>query len=128
MRISDWSSDACSSDLSQRFTADELKAQLDGADVPNSKVYTAKDCAEDPQYLARRMVRSVADPIHGEVLQAGIVPHIPQSPGEVRWAGPSIGQHNREVLQELLQLSETALEKLRTDGEVGRASCREREC
>src|SRR3546814_5602525 len=91
MRISDWSSDVCSSDL--RFTADELKAQLDGADVPNSKVYTAKDCAEDPQYLARRMVRSVADPIHGEVLQAGIVPHIPQSPGEVRWAGPSIGQH-----------------------------------
>src|SRR3546814_938504 len=48
-------------DWSQRFTADELKAQLDGADVPNSKVYTAKDCAEDPQYLARRMVRSVAD-------------------------------------------------------------------
>src|SRR3546814_19711653 len=54
-------------DWSQRFTADELKAQLDGADVPNSKVYNAKDCAEDPQYLARRMVRSVADPIHGEV-------------------------------------------------------------
>src|SRR3546814_9215508 len=100
-------------DWSQRFTADELKAQLDVADVPNSKVYTAKDCAEDPQYLARRMVRSVADPIHGEVLQAGIVPHIPQSPGEVRWAGPSIGQHNREVLQEL---------------QIGRASCRERVC
>src|SRR3546814_14526015 len=98
MRISDWSSDVCSSR---------------SADVPNSKVYTAKDCAEDPQYLARRMVRSVADPIHGEVLQAGIVPHIPQSPGEVRWAGPSIGQHNREVLQEL---------------QIGRASCRERVC
>lgn len=102
----------------QRFTADDLKAKLDGADVPNSKVYTAKDCAEDPQYLARRMVRSVSDPIHGEVLQAGIVPHIPQSPGEVRWAGPSIGQHSREVLRELLQLGETDLEKLRTDGVV----------
>src|SRR3546814_18071708 len=51
-------------DWSQRFTADELKAQLDGADVPNSKIYTAKDCAEDPQYLERSMVRSVADPSH----------------------------------------------------------------
>src|SRR3546814_16558235 len=109
MRISDWSSDACSSDLSQRFTADELKAQLDGADVPNSKIYTAKDCAYDPQYLARGMVRSVADPIHGEVLQAGLVPHNPHSPGEVRWAGPSLGQHNRAVFQEFLKLGETEI-------------------
>src|SRR3546814_19458968 len=91
-------------DWSQRFTADELKAQLDGADVPNSKVYTAMDCAEDPQYLARRMVRSVEDPIHGEVLQAGIVTHIPQSPGEVRWAGPSMAQTNSDVRAEERQV------------------------
>src|SRR3546814_20099936 len=99
-------------DWSQRFTADELKAQLDGADVPNSKVYTAKDCAEDPQYLARRMVRSVADPIHGEVLQAVIVPHIPQSPEEIRLAGPSLWHPNRGGFKSLFQTQETDLKPL----------------
>src|SRR3546814_21122148 len=59
----------------------KAKAQLDGADVTNSKVYTATVCAEDPQYLASRMVRSVADPLRGPVLQPGIVPPFPHSPG-----------------------------------------------
>lgn len=82
------------------LTASELEVALGKADIPSSKAYTAADIANDPQYRYRGMVREVEDPFLGTMLHAGIVPHIPESPGEIRWAGPEIGQHSDEVLTE----------------------------
>jgi crotonobetainyl-CoA:carnitine CoA-transferase CaiB-like acyl-CoA transferase len=79
-------------------TAAEAKALLDESDIPNSKAYTAEDAARDPQFLFRGMVREVNDPALGTVLHSGVVPHIPECPGEIRWAGPAIGQHSEEIL------------------------------
>ena len=59
------------------------------------------------------MVREVADPNLGAVLQAGIVPHIPELPGQVRWSGPVIGYHNQEILVDLLELDNAQIESLR---------------
>lgn len=79
-----------------------LVALLNEADIPSSKVYTAADIAADPQYRERRMVREVADPLFAmPVLQAGIVPHVVEAPGTVRWPGPAVGAHNDEVLGDL---------------------------
>ena len=46
------------------------------------------------------MVRSVDDPLIGPTLHAGIVPHVPEAPGDIRWPGPAIGAHTEEVLAE----------------------------
>jgi crotonobetainyl-CoA:carnitine CoA-transferase CaiB-like acyl-CoA transferase len=100
----------------QRFEVDDLVKKLDEAGIPSSKVYTAADCATDPQYRHRKMVREVDDPALGNVLQAGVVPHIPESPGEVRWTGPDIGQHTAEVLEELLGFDAGAVNSLRNEG------------
>ena len=100
----------------QLFAVDDLVKKLDEAGIPSTKVYTAADCANDPQYLHRAMVREVDDPALGSVLQAGVVPHIPESPGEVRWTGPDIGQHTAEVLDELLGLDADAVNSLRQEG------------
>ena len=104
------------SNWSLRHTADELIAILDESDIPNTKAYTAADCAADPQYRARGMVREVADKHFGTVLQAGVVPHVRESPGTVRWPGPDIGEHNHEVLMELLGLERSEIEILEQDG------------
>jgi formyl-CoA transferase len=40
----------------------------------------------------------VNDPALGTVLHSGVVPHIPECPGEIRWPGPAIGQHSEEIL------------------------------
>jgi formyl-CoA transferase len=64
------------------------------------------------------MVREVEDPLFGRVLHAGIVPHIPENPGEVRWPGPPIGAHTDEVLRELLGLKPPEIAKLRAEGVV----------
>ncbi len=40
---------------------------------------------------------SVADSELGSVRMQGVVPRFSETPGVVRHAGPSIGQHNEEV-------------------------------
>jgi crotonobetainyl-CoA:carnitine CoA-transferase CaiB-like acyl-CoA transferase len=103
-------------DWTRRNEGAAIVAMLQCADIPHSKVYTAADCAADAQYRARGMVREVEDPKLGKVLQAGIVPHIAESPGEVRWAGPEIGQHNSEILGGLLGMTEAEIAALRKEG------------
>lgn len=96
-----------------------LGTMLAEADIPSSKVYTAADIAADRQYRERAMVRRVTDPAFAEpVLQAGIVPHVVDRPGEVRWAGPEIGAHTDAVLRELAGLDERMIETLRAEGVV----------
>ncbi|WP_313802502.1 CoA transferase [Sphingobium sp.] len=110
--------DAAIAGWSRQLDADALIAILTEADIPNSKAYTAKDCAEDEQYLARGMVREVIDPHFGKVTHAGFVPNIMETPGEVRWTGPDIGEHNEDVLGGLLGMSEQEIAALREEGVI----------
>jgi crotonobetainyl-CoA:carnitine CoA-transferase CaiB-like acyl-CoA transferase len=102
----------------RNFTGDELAPLLTEADIPSAKAYTAADCAVDPQYLHRGMVREVDDPLLGSVLHAGVVPHVAETPGAVRWTGPAIGQHNEEVLGGLLHLGVDDIAALRQEGVI----------
>lgn len=92
--------DALISDWTRNYTAEALEGLLTASDIPNSRAYTAADAANDIQYLARGMVREIDDPLLGPVLHSGIVPHVEESPGAVRWAGPAVGQHTKLVLRE----------------------------
>jgi len=85
----------------RQFDAATASQLLTAADIPNTKVFTAADCAHDPQFRDRGMVREVEDPILGEVLHAGIVPHFPEDPGAIRWTGPAVGAHTAEILASL---------------------------
>lgn len=95
-------------------TAD-LIAALGTANIPNSKIYTAEDCATDAQYLFRDMVREVHDPLVGTVLQSGIVPHVPSAPGTVRWTGQQAGAQTDDILRGILGLGPEDIASLRGD-------------
>jgi crotonobetainyl-CoA:carnitine CoA-transferase CaiB-like acyl-CoA transferase len=99
-----------------RFTADEADDILSKADIPCTLVYTASECAADPQFRHRGMVREVEDPLFGRVLHAGIVPHVPEEPGRVRWPGPLVGAHTDEVMTELIGLQPDEIAVLRAEG------------
>lgn len=104
---------------SRGHNADSLIELLTEADIPSSRVYTAADIAADPQYRDRGMVREVEDPAFGgTVLHPGIVPHFGGAPAAIRWAGPAIGAHNDEVLQELAALSPETIAELRAEGVI----------
>lgn len=110
--------DAAIGAWTRQHDAEALIAMLTEVDIPNSKAYTAADCAADAQYRARGMVREVTDPAFGTVLHAGVVPHVPESPGSIRWAGPDIGAHTDEVLEGLLGIAASEIATLRAEGVV----------
>jgi crotonobetainyl-CoA:carnitine CoA-transferase CaiB-like acyl-CoA transferase len=111
--------DAMIGEWTRRHSADALEALLKQSDIPSSKVYTAADIAADPQYIDRGMVKAIDDPIHGRpVLHSGVVPHMVEAPGTVRWTGPAIGAHTDEVLRGLLQLDAAEIAALRTEGVI----------
>jgi formyl-CoA transferase len=100
----------------KQATASDLDGRLTDADIPCTQVYTAADIAHDEQYRARGMVREIDDPLFGPVLHPGIVPHVSDDPGRVRWPGPAIGAHTEQVLSGLLGLTGADLDALRKEG------------
>lgn len=107
--------DAIIAAWTQTLSAEEIDRQLTLADIPCTRVYTAVEIAADPQFRHRGMVREVEDAQLGRVLHSGVVPHIPQAPGSIRWPGPAIGAHTDEVLAELLGLATADIAALRKD-------------
>src|SRR3546814_2767106 len=62
MRISDWSSDVCSSDLwSLSMSADEVLRVLRDHAVPAGRIYSAIDMINDPHYHARQMIHTMTE-------------------------------------------------------------------
>jgi crotonobetainyl-CoA:carnitine CoA-transferase CaiB-like acyl-CoA transferase len=98
------------------MTAEEADRVLTEADIPCTLIYTAAEIAADPQFRERGMVRDVEDPQFGKVLHPGVVPHVPDDPGLIRWPGPPLGAHNEEVLGEMLGLKRAEVESLRQEG------------
>ncbi len=109
--------DAVIGDWTRDHKADALLAMLGAADIPSSRVYTAADCAADPQYRARGMVREVTDPAFpSPVLHPGIVPRQLGQPGDVRWPGPAIGAHNADIYEGLLGMDRDEIAELSLQG------------
>ena len=76
----------------------EVEAALQAAEVPASRIFSAEDMLSDPQFLAREMFLSAKLPDGKAFKMPGIVPKLSETPGEVKWTGPELGQHNHEVL------------------------------
>lgn len=101
----------------REHTIDECMAAL-GDDVPNCKVYTAADIMKDPQFAARDMFVTVPSKKFGEITMQGISPKLSDTPGQVKWAGPSIGEFNEEIYCGKLKLSKEEYEKLVAEGVI----------
>lgn len=95
----------------------ELLALLDGASVPAGGVNDAATVAADPHFRARDMIVEVASKDFGNILMQGVVPKLTRTPGQVRWAGARLGEHNDEVLA-AAGYSAEEIAKLRADGIV----------
>ncbi|MBR0882537.1 crotonobetainyl-CoA:carnitine CoA-transferase CaiB-like acyl-CoA transferase [Bradyrhizobium japonicum] len=79
-------------------TMDEILARLDAADVPAGRIYSVADIVDDPHYAARDMILPTELPGDVTVKMPGIAPKLSDTPGAVKWPGPTLGQHTDEVL------------------------------
>ncbi|MEZ0600723.1 CaiB/BaiF CoA transferase family protein [Paraburkholderia sp. IW21] len=101
---------------SQHATDDVLTA-LESAEVPAGRIYSVADIVADPHYQARDMLLQAQLPGGASVKMPGIVPKLSDTPGEVRWQGPALGEHTGSVLSELGFANED-IERLRREGAV----------
>jgi formyl-CoA transferase len=84
----------------QRPLAEVLR-EMEKAEVPAGRIYTAADIAHDPHYAARGMLAEIVAG-DGEPLKVpGIVPKLSDTPGAIRAAAPKLGQHTEDVLADL---------------------------
>ncbi|WGG48976.1 CaiB/BaiF CoA-transferase family protein [Rugamonas sp. DEMB1] len=74
---------------------------LKAADVPAGKIYSVRDMMTDPQFLARDMFEQHHFPDGTPVKLPAISPKLSATPGRTQWMGPTLGQHNDEVLASL---------------------------
>ncbi|KQQ33243.1 CoA-transferase [Duganella sp. Leaf126] len=96
---------------------DSALAVLQAADVPAGKIYSVRDMMRDPQFLAREMFEQHRFADGTPIKLPAISPKLSATPGRTQWIGPTLGQHNDEVLR-ALGYSDTEIATLRQDGVV----------
>jgi len=81
----------------QRQVLDEMEK----AEVPAGRIYSAADIAADPHYAARGVIEKIVAS-DGEALKVpGIVPKLSATPGGIRTQAPKLGEHTDAILAEV---------------------------
>jgi crotonobetainyl-CoA:carnitine CoA-transferase CaiB-like acyl-CoA transferase len=99
---------------SRRHWIDRLTA----AGVPCGSVRNLQELFDDAQIEAREMIARVAHPTIGELRTLGVNVKLSATPGAVRTAPPTLGQHTDRVLRDDLRLTGDEVEALRRNAVI----------
>ena len=110
--------DAIVSAWTATYELSELLPLAEGATIPAGPVYSIEDIVKDPHFEARDMLLSLHDRVLGELKVPGIVPKLSETPGQARWLGPEIGEHNQEIYSGLLHFSPDEMAALTERGVI----------
>ena len=83
--------------IAQRSRAEVVDA-FERAEAAVAPIYDIEDIFDDPQYRALGTLVSVPDEELGQVTMPNVLFRLSETPGGIHWAGPRLGQHNREIL------------------------------
>ncbi|MBM2827347.1 MAG: hypothetical protein HW403_1411, partial [Dehalococcoidia bacterium] len=101
----------------------ELMLTLQNAGVPAGAVFNSKELFLDPHLKARNFFQKITHPPRAGSLGTRLYPGVPWKMSEVperaHDASPTLGQDNREVLGDLLGLSEGELAELESQDIIG---------
>jgi benzylsuccinate CoA-transferase BbsF subunit len=100
------------------FDPHELMETLQRAGVEACAVQDFRDLQSDPQLETRGHFVAVEHPHLGELRCERSGFRLSESPGALRRAGPTLGEHDREILGELLGFSELEITSLLDSGVV----------
>jgi formyl-CoA transferase len=110
--------DAIIADWTRTQALDALLILLEDSGVPCGRVYRAPDMLTDPQFIAREAIVETQHPVFGKIRMQNAFPKLSETPGEVRWPGPALGEHTDAVLGEMAGLDAAALAGLRSRGVI----------
>jgi formyl-CoA transferase len=87
---------------------------LEQASVPASGINSISEVFEDQQFKARGSIEHHTLKSGLNLYMPSVVPRLTKTPGGTQWLGPSLGEHNREVLK-ALGLGEEMIRKVTGD-------------
>lgn len=93
-------------------------AKLLAVGLPIGPVQDAREIFEDPQVAARKLMIDVKDPILGSVKLVGPVAKLSGGTEPLTRPAPLLGEHNSEVLTELLGYSKEEVGRLKAEGVI----------
>ncbi len=109
--------DAAIAEWTRSLEAARILEILEEARVPAGLIYSVADMMEDPHFQARGLFEEVD--AGGRPLRIpAIIPKLSRTPGATMWAGPSVGQHTREVLGRILGLEDHEIDALAHRGVI----------
>jgi crotonobetainyl-CoA:carnitine CoA-transferase CaiB-like acyl-CoA transferase len=97
----------------RRHTRQQWIEQLNKAGVPCGSVRDLKEVFTDPQLDARQMIAQAEHATLGAIRLLGLPIKLSRTPGSIRTAPPTLGQHTDAVLQRDLGLSAAEISALR---------------
>jgi crotonobetainyl-CoA:carnitine CoA-transferase CaiB-like acyl-CoA transferase len=102
----------------KRTTTDWI-ALLENEGVPCGPINTIADVFSDPHVQARGMRIEMSHPVAGEIPLVASPIRLSDTPVQYRTAPPQLGQDTRQVLSEVLGLSQGAIDDLEKHGVLG---------
>lgn len=96
--------------------AAELESLMDEYGIPSGKIYTTPDMLEDAHFRARDAIVSTMHPHFGELKMQNVAPKLSKTPGSIRRPGPELGEHNKEIYGQVLNLSAERMAELSDKG------------
>ena len=99
-----------------QYTSAELRKILVEHAIPTGPIYRAPEMLDDAHFAARNAIITMTHPEFGELPMQNVAPKLSDTPGEVRWVGPELGQHTREVLADVLGKSDDEIDSLAEAG------------
>uniref|UniRef100_UPI0025DDB14C CaiB/BaiF CoA transferase family protein n=1 Tax=uncultured Aeromicrobium sp. TaxID=337820 RepID=UPI0025DDB14C len=93
-----------------------VERRLQEAGIPAYLALRPEDYPRDAQVVHRQHLVELAHPLHGMTVVEGARVRLDATPGGPRSCAPTLGQHNRRVLESVLGYDEATIERLETRG------------
>ena len=105
--------------VTQTRNTHDWVSMLENVGVPCGPIHTVDQVYQDPQVQARQMTFDMHHPTAGPIPLVANPIRMSQTPVDYRHTPPMLGQHTREVLSEVLGMTEDSLNDLKQQGVFG---------
>ena len=105
-------------DWTRTIDAEKLEGLMEKHAIPAGRIYRAPEMLSDPHFRARQSIVSVMHKTFGDLAMQNVAPRLSATPGQVRHAGPELGEHNDEILKGVLGMKDGEIAKLTAVGVV----------
>jgi len=96
----------------------DIEGMLNEARIPSAPIKTMDELIDDPHIAARSMLIEQEDPILGKVKYPGNPVKLSETPAVFARSAPQLGEHNEEVLAEVLGYSADVIAAMKTNGDI----------